>query len=391
MQALTRRGVLIALGVGSLVAGCRDDTLTPTSPVAAPELAEAAVAAGPAFTQLSSGGGHTCGITASGRAYCWGLNSGGQLGDGTITDRSRPTPVAGQLEFRQVSAGGAVSCGVTTDSQVYCWGTDAAGGTRATPQPVPVGLGVLTVEAGSHGGCALTDPARRAYCWGDNDKGQLGDGTRTDRLLPVAVSGGRAFREITPGVFHTCGVTTSFRAYCWGSDNDGQLGDGSKRQDQLTPSAVAGGYAFTQIDAGISNTCAVTTGHRAFCWGTGAIGDGSTLPRYTPRAVAGGLRFERVTSGNGHACGESTTNQAYCWGQNDVGQLGDGSSVARLRPVAVKGGHFFAQLTAGYTHTCGKTPQAVTYCWGSNRWGQLGLGTVDFAVHSRPAPVVAAE
>lgn len=390
MQALRRRGVLLAIGLGSLVAGCRDDALTPASPSAEPDLAEAVVAAGPAFTQVSSGDGHTCGIAASGRAYCWGLNTGGQLGDGTITNRSRPTPVIGQLEFRQISAGGVMSCGVTMDSQVYCWGTDAMGG-RRDPQPVAPELRFLAVAAGSHGACALTDPGRRAYCWGDNARGQLGDGTRTDRLLPVAVSGGRAFREITRAAFHTCGVTTSFRAYCWGSDNDGQLGDGSERRDRLTPSAVAGDRAFAQIDAGSTTTCAVTTGDRAFCWGTGAIGDGSRLPRFTPRAVAGGLSFERVTSGNGHACGESTTNQAYCWGQNGSGQLGDGSTVERLRPVAVKGGHFFAQLTAGSVHTCGTTPQAVTYCWGDNRWGQLGLGSVDFDAHSWPALVVAAE
>jgi alpha-tubulin suppressor-like RCC1 family protein len=400
MHALTLRQALtplVALGVGSLAAGCRDDGVTPLSPGAEPALAVAAAAV-PAFTQLSTFGSHTCGITAAGRAYCWGLNSGGQLGDGTETDRASPTPVAGDLEFRLVSAGQSHSCGVTTDSQVYCWGFNLAGAlgdgtTQAhlTPAPVSGGLRFRTVETGSHWTCGLTDPARRAYCWGVNSHGQLGDGTTTARLVPTAVSGGRAFREITLGAFHTCGVTTTSLAYCWGSDNEGQLGDGSERQDHWTPSAVAGGHAFTQIDAGYQNTCAVTPGDRAFCWGTGAIGDGRTLARFTPRAVAGHLSFERVTSGGGHACGESTTGASYCWGQNDLGQLGDGSSVTRLSPVVVKGGHVFAQLTAGSVHTCGVTQEAVAYCWGSNQWGQLGLGTTDFAVHARPVLVKGAE
>jgi alpha-tubulin suppressor-like RCC1 family protein len=81
--------------------------------------------------------------------------------------------------------------------------------------------------------------ANVAYCWGRNDLGQLGDGTRTQRLTPIAVAGGRFFRQVSAGTGHTCGVTPADRAFCWGSNQFGQLGDGT-RNIRLTPVAVAG-------------------------------------------------------------------------------------------------------------------------------------------------------
>ena len=108
----------------------------------------------------------------------------GQIGDGTKTLRSRPVPVGGGLSFRTVSAGFQQTCGVT------------AGGL--------------------------------AYCWGDNARGQLGDGTKTQRSRPVPVAGGMRFHAVSTGpVTHSCGVTTEGAAYCWGFNGRGQLGDGT--------------------------------------------------------------------------------------------------------------------------------------------------------------------
>ncbi|MFL5495278.1 MAG: RCC1 domain-containing protein [Gemmatimonadales bacterium] len=392
-----------------LALGCGGETPSPTDPSSTPALATAATAL--AFSQLSGGGVHTCGLTTDFRVYCWGYNEDGQLGDGTNTGpesctgavgpfacSTRPVPVAGTRQFRQVSAGNLHTCAVTTDFRAYCWGSNSFGelgdGTttdRTTPVLVRGGLQFRQVDAGSFGHtCGVTYADRRVYCWGYNRFGQLGDGTTTQHLTPIPVLGGHEFRQVTAGDWHTCGVTTSNQPYCWGRDDVGQLGNDPEKRTRLRPVLVAGGYQFRQLDAGSYHTCAVTTDNRAFCWGGGSdgqIGDGKTLARFTPRAVAGGLSFTRVSGGVFHTCGETTNNLAYCWGNNTFGQLGNGGpeGTDQLKPVAVAGGLHFEQVSAGGNHTCGTTSAAVAYCWGYNFFGQLGDGNT--AESPIPVPV----
>jgi alpha-tubulin suppressor-like RCC1 family protein len=308
------------------------------------------VAGGHRFRQVSAAGFHTCGVTTDYRVYCWGPNSAGQLGDGTTTQRLTPVAVAGGRQFRQVDVGYSHTCGVTTDN--------------------------------------------RAFCWGSNVYGQLGDGTTSQRLTPVAVAGGLTFRQVSAGTGHynfTCGVTTANRAYCWGRNNYGQLGDSTTAARRVRPSPVVGGRQYRQVDAGYYHACGVTTDNRAFCWGNGndgQLGNNKTYLSFWPRAVRGGLSFTRVTAGNAHTCGETIDNRAFCWGSNVYGQLGDGTNTQRLVPVAVAGGLYFKQVSAGGRHTCGKTSFAVAYCWGSGFFGQLGNGTT--SDRSRPTAVAGA-
>jgi alpha-tubulin suppressor-like RCC1 family protein len=308
-----------------------------------------------------------------------------------VTDRLTPVAVLGGLSFRQVSAGHGHTCGVTTTDRAFCWGWNGFGqlgdGTatqfRLTPVAVAGGLAFAQVDAGTYHTCGVTTAARHAYCWGYNLYGQLGDGTTAQRLTPVVVRGGRQFRQVSAAGFHTCGVTTTDRAFCWGWNRYGQLGDSTEVGSRLYPVPVAGGRRFRQvaaggIDAASEHTCGVTTGGRAFCWGNGTrgqLGNGKAYLSFWPRRVAGMLSFERVTAGGFHTCGETTDNRAYCWGDNGYGPLGDGTDTQRLTPVAVVGGRYFTQLSAGGFHTCGRTPGDVAYCWGANTYGELGDGT----------------
>src|SRR5438309_3172913 len=91
------------------------------------------------FTDVSAGGGHTCGVITAGVAYCWGNNGSGGLGDGTTTDRMSPVAVLGGLSFAAVSAGGSGSCGVRTGGAAYCWGLNSCG---------QVGEGTVTGQGG---------------------------------------------------------------------------------------------------------------------------------------------------------------------------------------------------------------------------------------------------
>jgi alpha-tubulin suppressor-like RCC1 family protein len=255
------------------------------------------------------------------------------------------------LAFYQVSAGNDHTCGVTTDNRAFCWGFYGLSGPIA-----------------------------------------LGDGSNTGSLTPVAVAGTLAFRQVTAGYNHTCGVTTDNRAFCWGNNKVGQIGDSTTVYRRVKPTLVARQHQYRLVDAGRNYNCAVTTDDRAFCWGEGRlgqIGNGKLAFYFWPRAVAGGLLFSRVSAGAYHTCGETTTNRAYCWGTGGSGQLGDGTYTAnQLTPVAVVGGLAFAQVSAGSFQTCGKTPASVAYCWGSNFYGELGDGTGGLpARSSTPVPV----
>jgi alpha-tubulin suppressor-like RCC1 family protein len=157
------------------------------------------VVSGLPLAQLSPGGAHTCGATTNHRAYCWGRNTTGALGDGTTTRRVSPRLVAGGgLSFDALLVGVFHSCAVLTNDRVYCWGA--------------------------------------------NNRGQLGDGTNDLRLTPVPVTGGLRFATASTGAVgdHSCGVTASGKAYCWGNNASGQIGDGTFDNHRSAPTPVSG-------------------------------------------------------------------------------------------------------------------------------------------------------
>ncbi len=349
--------------------------------------------------RVDAGGNHTCGVKTGGQAFCWGGNGDGQLGDGQqyTANAIAPTPVAGGLTFASMSAGDHHTCGVTIAGQVYCWGGANRGqlgdGTltdRSTPGPVSGGLSFASVSLGGFHTCGVTT-AGRAHCWGVNADGELADGTLTDKSAPSPVTGGLAFASVSAGYLHTCGVTTDGQAYCWGANSSGQLGQASAPADRSAPTPVPGGLAFASLSAGYAHTCGVTRDAQAYCWGangSGQLGDGTFTDRYAPTPVAGGLAFVSVSAGQAHTCGMTLAGQVYCWGRNLEGQLGDATAPAdRSAPAPVSGELAFASLSAGEAHTCGVTTAGEVYCWGRNIHGQLGDGTLPDKAAPTPVAV----
>lgn len=380
---------------------------------------------GLSFAVVSAGLLHTCGVTTTGAAHCWGWNLEGELGTGTTTGpescpltqdisvpcSTMPVPVVGGVSFASVSVGPSHSCGVTAAGAAYCWGWNleaelGVGTTNGpescalsngflvpcstTPVPVAGGVSFASVTVGGGHSCGIT-AAGVAYCWGNNSSGELGVGTRTGpetcprsdgtesvpcSTLPVPVVGGLVFTSVSAGETHTCGITTAGGTYCWGWAY-GLLGDGSETV-QPSPVLVAGGLIFASMSAARDHTCGITTTGAAYCWGKnqlGGLGDGTQEVRSTPVPVAGGLSFASLSAGAHYTCGVTVADAAYCWGHGELGQLGDGNTNPQLAPVRVAGGFSFASVSAAETHTCGVTTAGAAYCWGLNYSGQLGDGT----------------
>lgn len=344
---------------------------------------------------VSAGGSHTCGLTTTRDAYCWGYNWYGQVGTGTVTSTEpTPQPVIGEA-FQSVSAGESHTCGLTTIGDVYCWGYNSNGqlGTGAAtpwpsqhPTPLPI-VGSRTfqaVRAGFQHTCGLTTTGN-AYCWGLNQHGQLGTGTATTQEpTPLLVTGGHTFMSVSAGGNHTCGVTTAGDAYCWGYNGLGELGTGSLTPSpylEPTPLLVAGGHTFQSVSVGNYHNCGLTTTGDAYCWGlndNGELGTGTVAsPQPTPQLVTGGYNFRSVGAGYLHSCGITTAADAYCWGSNSYGQLGTGTvTFQELTPQPVTGSHTFQSVSPGSHHTCGLTTAGAAYCWGWNYNGQLGDNTL---------------
>ncbi len=271
-------------GYGELGDGTTNNT---TAPVA--------VSGGFTFISLAAGDQHTCGVTTGGAARCWGRNGSGELGDGSTTDRSTPTAVAGGLTFTTVTVKSSHTCAITSAGAAHCWGRNFNGqlgdGTTSPFSSVPVAVSgghvFGMIAAGSDHTCGVTT-AGAAYCWGFNDYGQVGDGSATSRSTPVAVSGGLTFASVSiGGNGFTCGRTTAGAAYCWGVNNVGQLGDGTTTS-RLTPVAVGGGLTFTSVDAGFAHVLGVVTNGSGYSWGgntQGQLGDGTTTGRTSPVLV----------------------------------------------------------------------------------------------------------
>lgn len=259
--------------------------------------------------------------------------------------------------------------------------TASGGGAQATAAVTPTGLAFRQVTVGSVHVCGITT-AGAAYCWGQASEGELGDGvTRDFSPVPVAVHGGLTFTAIEAGGSFTCGLTADGSAHCWGNGPYGQLGNATGRGTE--PSTVDGGLHFTAITGGANHACGLVASGAAYCWGRsdlGQLGDGATAPvgRTTPVLVAGGLSFASISAGAGdHTCGITTAGVAYCWGAGSNGELGNGATANSAVPVRVAGGLTFRAISVGGPITCALTMAGAPYCWGYGGNGALGDGTFD--------------
>ena len=360
------------------------------------------------FASLTGGQQHTCAVLAAGTVKCWGLNSSGQIGIGNTTSPQKlpvdvlTAPSTPLTDVVAVSAFGNFACALKSGRTVMCWGNNTYGqvgnGTITTPQSFPVevvGLaGVSAITTGEYHACALLSTGT-IKCWGYNHKGQLGNGSLITSSSPVDVVGLTGAVAVSAGGSHTCALLAAGTVKCWGFNSTGQLGrggfvDSSSPVDVLASSSGASPLSgVTVISGGAAHTCALVSGG-VKCWGDntqGQLGNGSSgtgVKSETPVDVrtsssdANPLSGVTALSTKAHSCA-LLSGGMKCWGSNNRGQLGNGLSgtgVVSSTPVDVSVLPTSATaMTTGNGHTCALLSTGKLTCWGWNASGQLGDNT----------------
>lgn len=409
----------IALATSLGMAGCGDGS--PTGP---------GVPESRAWQDVTAGLGHACALDAEGVAYCWGDNGRGQLGDGTRTSSAVPVQVIDVPALVSIDAADDGTCGLAESGAAYCWGRNDAGqlgnGVLGdSPVPVQVLAGPFeSMSVGSYMACGI-DSDERLTCWGADRYDAVLSGTREVcpgpnvapfwrcASVPVERPAAGAFRAVSVGTFHVCGVRPSGQTVCWGMGRFGQLGVpatdlcpvGVSADEASTPCLLSPGTVtpeMTRVSSGASHSCGLAAEGRAHCWGAlffdyGQLGTGREATA-TPTPVAEPASFTRIYTAAVNfiftfSCALDSDGTASCWGAGDQGQLGRAPTsecsgvLCATVPGPVTGGARFEALALGGGFVCGIAVDDEVYCWGRNDDGQLGRGSFGTG-GADPRPVV---
>ena len=397
-------------------------------------------------TRTVSGTNRTCAILSN-NVWCWGRNDMGQLGDGTTVNSNIPVKVRsiGDMKYGKIIdifTAQHHSCVLTqlgSNKKVYCWGDNRSGqlgnsdfGSSYSAVPIEikvVGLAAISDFSGNKisaiGGTGDTSCAiasGKVYCWGGNDRGQLGYGSPGSpgySAAPAMINSGGPNRipnnysatKLSTGGSRSrtmCVITTEKRAYCWGQARFGQLGVGPIASDNYSlATRVKGledvidisqdGYWWTKDPDYVTHTCAIANAGRVYCWGGAGLGQSGSPGSGTPRkhlqpAEVHGLPGTalQVEVGISHSCAlmnNGGKREVYCWGNNEMGQLGANKEYnnppSGIRwtygPIKVEeglpAGERIVRMSAGANRGCAIMTNKRSYCWGLNDNGQIGDGT----------------
>jgi alpha-tubulin suppressor-like RCC1 family protein len=349
---------------------------------------------------IAAGEFHSLAVKGDGTVWAWGYNGYGELGDTTTTQRLTPVQVSQPSGFNNltaVAAGQYYSAALKGDGTLWAWGHNDQGqlGTGNTSDSViPVASlpcsvqASVTVTASPYSARLTADqthalaikPDGSVWAWGQNDVGQLGDGTTSNRLTPVA-SSITAVTQISTGFQHTVAVKTDRTAWAWGRNSEGELGDNTTT-NRLTPVRAGTLTGVVEVGAGQYHSVAVKSDGTVWTWGynaNGQLGDGTVISKKLPVQTILLSGVISVAAGANHCLALKSDGTVWAWGYNGWGQLGDGTITNRTSPVQVAGLSGVIKITGGTDYSLALKSDGTVWGWGYNSHGELGNGNTTYS------------
>jgi alpha-tubulin suppressor-like RCC1 family protein len=354
------------------------------SAATADELSPVQIGTSTEWTGVSLGTNSACGTLTDRTVLCWGANDQGQLGDGTRTPHPDPEQIADSTPWLQVSVGSSYACAVSTTGAVKCWGNNSTGqlGIRRDPSNkasftrTASNTVWTTLAHGLNHTCGIA-PDSTLWCWGQNDKGQLGDGTLLDNDVGGQVGTDIDWKDVMAGDKFTCGLKMDQSLWCWGT-----LGGLAAA---TTPTLVATDKpvrALTTSSSSAPYACVISDDASLYCWGKGAnyvLGNNSASDAAMPTATVGAFSFLSVARGTKFACGiRADDHSLFCWG-------GTGSWLHDIKVPSLFDSTVWTSVSAGDRFACGTKSDLSLWCWGNDDQGQLGFLTANVNTYA-PAP-----
>ena len=338
------------------------------------------------WSDVSAGASHTVAVLIStGALYTWGDNSTGQLGSSTIVNRSSPVQV-GTSSWTAVSASGNRTAGLLVSTgALFTWGDNSVGslgdGTIVNKSsPVQIGSSSWTIVSG--GGTAGIITTGALFTWGDNSNGQLGDGTTNNRSAPFQI-GTSSWTTISASSNHTAGILTTGALYTWGFNGGGQLGDGTTSGKSSPVHIGTSSWSVVNAGTNIQGTAGILSTGALFTWGFGYLGDGTNIGKSSPVQIGSSSWLAVSSNGTDFFAIRSSDRTLWGWGDNLNGYVGNLNGLVAVSSVTSISTLSWTKIAAGPLHTAAIKSDGSMWTWGDNSTGQLGDGTVI----SRSSPV----
>lgn len=363
------------------------------------------------FKQVVAGISSFCALDQNGEILCWGSNGSGQLGNGTTKDAYFATKVSNpdNVVFNSLVGFNYNYCATDTNNILYCWGGGGSGqiGDGLNKNALIPTKVQLPVDSVTHTAITFTSISvgasticgvgtnKHIYCWGDNQYGQVGNGTNTNATTPTQIvmadsnAQSETFVEVNINYYGSgavCALASSGNIYCWGGGGNYALGNGTTADSNkaILVKMPANGDKFKHLVQGMGNgNCALTTLDTAYCWGYNNSGEGgngiSYLPVQVPTAVIMpvGETFTTMSTSVNTACAITNLGNAYCWGYGYTGQRGDGSNSNLNVPVKLQFPSQVLSISSSYYQSatlCALDINHKVYCWGAGNYGSVGNG-----------------
>jgi alpha-tubulin suppressor-like RCC1 family protein len=344
------------------------------------------------WTTVAPADSFTLAIRSNGSLWAWGYNLYGQLGDNSITDRSSPVQVGALTSWTKIAAGGQSFSLAIRSGQLWSWGLNNRGqlGTNEgnIQRSSPVQVGALSdwaeISAGNAHVIALKTGGT-LWAWGENDEGQIGDGTYTNRSSPVQIGSLTNWSKVIATNKASYAIKTDGTLWAWGfSGGSGILGNGKTGPSSgggiNSPIQIGSATNWSTMTAGQGNRHAINSSGEMYVWGTngqGSSGTGLNFFGARPSPIQiGSLEWIRRAGGNAISLGIKDDGTLWAWGDGRQGQLGNNRVVDQyIVPTQIGSGTDWAEVFAFSESGClAVKSNGTLWAWGGNGSGELGRG-----------------